>query len=259
MAQGFTFGCASDRDGPVLRPSLTVLISKSRNFGERRAKTESLVKPVTTRIRDFMHPRRDHTDFKPEDFSRMLGGGSGVPGDADTSGVEFGLKINGRRVNERDWHRERIKREHTRYTASKEPPKGNLDVAEYRFWIGAEAGQSCFARCRVCRMPTYTREQRVQHHEHYKCSLHVVEATRTLDQNVCVMCEKKFWSSNKWGIPLCSMECVEKWMFHPQLTALWQRALAVSRPKVAKAMDQARIDYEREAFEREKTWKQKRS
>ena len=129
-------------------------------------------------------------------------------------------------------------------------PAGNLMFADYRWWVGARLPHSIFSICRACRQPIYSRkgDGRRAHHSQYKCTLWITEAaTITQKGRICVMCEEKTkGNSQRWGIALCSEDCMERWMFMTQPAPLWLRALALARPKVEKKLAAALAEYEKE-------------
>lgn len=102
-------------------------------------------------------------------------------------------------------------------------PVGNLPWTDYRFWIGsALEGVSRMAICRHCLRAVFTGWERKCHMEYTKCSVLLVGAyKRLLLYPMCVMCDKETFGKQKWGVPLCSADCVRDWMFrHTRTDAL---------------------------------------
>lgn len=134
--------------------------------------------------------------------------------------------------------------------------KGNLHFSDYRFWQGSEFGVSMWTRCRACRevICGNTRDVEMKvHSDHYKCSIHLTVAyAYLLRGKLCVVCEKKS-SASKWGIPLCSLSCQEKWMFEDPIYPLLFKAVAeANTPELQKRIQAAREVWEKENRETSK-------
>lgn len=102
--------------------------------------------------------------------------------------------------------------------------KGNLQMEEYKYWIGyrAKPMDSKWAMCRCCRTMTYGVSDRKEHFRNTKyaldgdqCSTRLVRAYKILlTQDVCLVCKKPRYDGEKWGVPLChSILCHTNWMF----------------------------------------------
>lgn len=128
--------------------------------------------------------------------------------------------------------------------------KGNLPLGEYRFWQGSVLEISRWTRCRACRFVVCTVdgvEERKDHTEHFKCSIHLTSAYSWLNQRgECVVCQKKC-KGGRWGVPLCSLECQEKWMFDdPSYPLLFEALAATNDEYMRKRLRDAREQWEKE-------------
>lgn len=99
---------------------------------------------------------------------------------------------------------------------------GNLAIEEYRFWVGVKDKGLKYAMCRCCRKSTYGRDDRLAHFADPiyqingdQCTVRLTAAYKILlEIDECVVCRKKRYKQQKWGVPLCEQKiCIEKWMF----------------------------------------------
>lgn len=149
----------------------------------------------------------------------------------------------------KDWHQRQADRERGRgsdefamfgcaivnpATKNGERRAGNLLFTDYRYWWGYPNALSQYSRCRGCRAMVFGLVNRKLHFDQGACGRIVTEAIKTLDDVYCVVCEKR--SHEKvWGIPICSQECQNRWMYHDTSTktTLWDLAIAEARVKLA--------------------------
>jgi hypothetical protein len=84
---------------------------------------------------------------------------------------------------------------------------GNLNNAEYRFWIGSQNPASRYAECRLCHQPAYTVLARMKHQQdtgHTKALILAYDLLK-LDAR-CLVCDTAT-AHEYWGIPICSNSC----------------------------------------------------
>lgn len=124
----------------------------------------------------------------------------------------------------------------------KEPPKetddkGNLPKDAYRFWIGNTAECSIMRVCRACRRMVYSCEDAQHHIDKYKCTLWLVDAYNYLLRfKKCVVCYKDCYG-HQWGVPLCSLACIESWKFGRHPFPAMQVALAMTSDRSLKVRE----------------------
>lgn len=100
-------------------------------------------------------------------------------------------------------------------------PRGNLQEAEYRFWIGREYELLPTAYCRACGEEANSPEAREKHKsaetefkDDQSCILTLVSAyRRLLQKGKCAVCGLHCYNRQRWGVPICCPECVRKWKF----------------------------------------------
>jgi hypothetical protein len=101
-------------------------------------------------------------------------------------------------------------------------PKTALDTnyrpvsgGDYRYWFGSKSTYSMFAMCRCCREQYWTTGTRKGHlHDRVaNCNKYITHAIKLLRlDHKCAICDVKT-GKQKWGVPLCSVECMKKWMY----------------------------------------------
>lgn len=99
---------------------------------------------------------------------------------------------------------------------SKQPPLipgGTGDV--YRFWQikhGVVDGHMWMqGQCRACGTTCNALNTMREHQRDRGCAKKLVEAYKLLQRDLkCVVCDK-FTKESRWGVPMCSQECVESW------------------------------------------------
>jgi hypothetical protein len=90
---------------------------------------------------------------------------------------------------------------------------GNLNNAEYRFWIGTQNPASRYAECRLCHEPAYTMLARMKHQQetgHTKALILAYDLLK-LDAR-CLVCDNPT-KLEYWGIPICSNSCKLEFAF----------------------------------------------
>lgn len=94
-------------------------------------------------------------------------------------------------------------------------PRGNLQLAEYQFWVGSQQEMSLFARCRGCREAIVGEyDQRKAHIELKHCTTALVVASKKmLGRKKCMYCRVDT-VNRRWGVPMCSDNCARGWMFN---------------------------------------------
>lgn len=100
---------------------------------------------------------------------------------------------------------------------------GNLDVEEYRYWIGFKDRASLYAKCRCCGTEVYGPKDRAKHFRDSdfligtnQCTTRLVLAYKQLldISTSCIVCKKQRFNQQKWGVPLCEQpECINGWKF----------------------------------------------
>jgi hypothetical protein len=119
-------------------------------------------------------------------------------------------------------------------------PKGNLDDAEYRYWVGTREAWSAWAECRCCKKSTYSLEEREKHLKDpsfavggERCSTRLVNAYKLmLDSEQCLVCKGRRWMAQKWGVPLCSdPRCIDSWRFEKTHWAALELQLKLQQNK----------------------------
>lgn len=87
----------------------------------------------------------------------------------------------------------------------------NLPNEDYRIWFGRAHSGWCSATCRWCGAICHTKETRNAHLLNGTCDTHLLAIYRILrkDGN-CACCDDRTTKA-KWGVPLCSDECVDEW------------------------------------------------
>lgn len=127
------------------------------------------------------------------------------------------------------------------------PVKGNLDEAEYRYWIGFPDDCTILAICRACRTQVYGKFERDRHFKDPTyavdgdpCSTQLVRCyKRLLTLTHCIVCKKNRYNSERWGVPLCnSADCEATWKFGTDKWAPLQACLnSLKKKAAAKAME----------------------
>ena len=91
-------------------------------------------------------------------------------------------------------------------------PGGNLENQDYRFWIGAHDPKVKFSQCKACCLDSWSAEQRLEH-KAIGCTKILVAAYKLLLRAMlCVICDAET-SNTRWGVPICSPGCEERWKF----------------------------------------------
>ena len=99
---------------------------------------------------------------------------------------------------------------------------GNLEEAEYRYWIGSKDEWSSFSMCRACRFSAYSAVDREKHTKDEalavggeRCCGRLVKAYKALEiSTICVVCKQLRYNNTKWGVPLCnSAHCQAEWKY----------------------------------------------
>lgn len=89
---------------------------------------------------------------------------------------------------------------------------GNLQLADYRFWVGNRLSASKMARCRCCGQVGLNPINRKAHMEKTKCtSILVLAYSMMVKDRLCVVCDTHT-SWTRWGAPL-HKGCMESFMF----------------------------------------------
>jgi hypothetical protein len=101
------------------------------------------------------------------------------------------------------------------------------DNWEYRFWAAdVDEGSAILCECRGCGALFGGSPGRCLHLANFGCAKKLTAAYKLLlKDRRCVICNEKT-SKEKWGVPLCSEICLEKWKHEesqpPPLTAALQ-------------------------------------
>jgi hypothetical protein len=132
-------------------------------------------------------------------------------------------------------------------TESEKPSKGNLENADYRFWIGtrhAASASMSWGMCRCCRISTHSNIERYKHLNDDSCAVggercaqRLIEAYKQMLASVlCVVCKNPRHGRSTWGIPLCGQQnCLQAWMFsHDRYVSL--EAILMAQKKKAEFM-----------------------
>lgn len=90
---------------------------------------------------------------------------------------------------------------------------GNLPNEEYRFWFGHRQTSWMDSVCRCCGANCYTKTARERHLLEGDCKENLLFVYRRLVKDAnCVCCDGRT-RKQKWGVPLCSDECIKEWKF----------------------------------------------
>jgi hypothetical protein len=95
---------------------------------------------------------------------------------------------------------------------------GNLDNAQYQYFLGHPIGTSDFAQCRVC-LALVGHKERGEHSKEHGCFKTMCMIVKELATDECVVC-LKWTAKSRWGLPLCSVTCQELWKFEVVQPAL---------------------------------------
>lgn len=100
--------------------------------------------------------------------------------------------------------------------------EGNLEETLYKFWIGTELRYSLRSTCRACGEVVFNSDARKNHKELCKtlyknnisCWFVLGLIHKKLEElGWCAVCGRNANHKQKWGIPLCSPECIKIWKF----------------------------------------------
>jgi hypothetical protein len=120
-----------------------------------------------------------------------------------------------------DDFRRSMERDRDRLTIA-QIPKGNLDEQDYRFWIGKKESVATFAVCRACGTEVWGGPGAMLKHKEVTnlfkgggpCTTVLVQCyTKLLAKRQCIVCQAVTYNK-RWGIPLCTPECLMKWKFY---------------------------------------------
>lgn len=97
---------------------------------------------------------------------------------------------------------------------------GNLDTTQYRYWVGHLLTTSPFAMCRACETSVYSKTEMIAHKDDRKfwigdscCTVLLNRAYKNLlNKGNCIVCGSNTMGA-RWGIPMCSAACIQKWKF----------------------------------------------
>lgn len=133
-----------------------------------------------------------------------------------------------------EFRAEMVRRSKQSYRGISRIPRGCLPEMDYRFWIGSYTEGMTSATCRVCRkVVENARERDLHNHEkgiEWSCYSTMVEALKLLQaRRMCLVCNTDTELS-RWGVPLCSPNCVLAWKFERGRQYL-QLALACRKVK----------------------------
>lgn len=99
---------------------------------------------------------------------------------------------------------------------------GNLQEHLYQFWIGSPVNMSNRSICRACSTVCYGDADRISHRDKskqfYKAQVScwfvlTMAYKKILEDKKCVVCGGDNHGRSKWGVPICSLECVKTWKF----------------------------------------------
>lgn len=107
--------------------------------------------------------------------------------------------------------------------------EGNLDQAQYQFYVGSASKTTGWSMCRYCRKTFYKEQDRRKHFREDKgndaCSVRTIAIMLMLVKDMkCVVCDSST-KHTKWGFPIClNVDCFKRWMFIPNETPAWSEA-----------------------------------
>ena len=88
---------------------------------------------------------------------------------------------------------------------------GNLENAQYQFFLGHPMATSGFSQCRVCLEGVKLGERR-DHSKTLGCCKIMTKVLKQVPRDDCVICGA-FTTKECWDVPLCSTYCEELWKF----------------------------------------------
>jgi len=105
---------------------------------------------------------------------------------------------------------------------------GNLENAEYEFYAGVDFQSAPSSHCRCCHHMVFGAEERKRHKDK-DCHATLKAAYKLLCIDMaCVMCDARTLRK-KWGVPLCSNECIQKFKFYWGVTPAIDEAVGLVR------------------------------
>lgn len=107
-----------------------------------------------------------------------------------------------------------LRYENKRLEGIRDIVRGSLQEWEYRFWVGEkETFPQKGAICRVCRATVISTSGRFFHKGEKDCFTVMTQALKILiPRGRCLVCDQTT-TKQRWGVPLCSPNCVETWKF----------------------------------------------
>ena len=104
----------------------------------------------------------------------------------------------------------------------------NFEHWEYRFWrVELNSNNTSISNvvCRCCQEIMLTKTGRERHKDLTGCYQKLVDAYKLLlaDQ-ICVICEAST-TQRRWGLPMCSANCEDKWLHEEEQPEALQSAL----------------------------------
>jgi hypothetical protein len=90
----------------------------------------------------------------------------------------------------------------------------DFDKSEFRFWMPDTYKEHVLtASCRYCGSIMTSPRLRTEHHQTHGCTKGLVAAYKLLGRDrKCVVCDTDC-RAEKWGVPLCSDTCINKWCY----------------------------------------------